>query len=368
MDIVLARLNIILNYFRNIYTYLISNKNKTQSKKIYFDIKEHKLERYYYSLLKSFNDANYTIYLLHHFKVICFFKQFGNKFFTLPNLKLKFFIDKNLQHKVITDNHASKYKNGIHINYDIYSNSNNSKFVFPFAISPETEKFINHETINSFRNRERKIKIFFSGNLDEKSYNNLHQRFNLMSRTETIKIATHHLKEKALEITDFNQLKQLLEAKYINKFVFTNWKWNPTDNFHLEARIPNNQWIETLSYCDFFLCCPGVSMPMSHNAIEAMAVGTIPLISYGEYFYPNLIDKINCVLYKDETDLKQALDYILNSKEEDLLTIRKNVIEYYNKHLNPSSFIKKFEQNTNINEIYLYAGKISEFINTNEKN
>lgn len=129
-------------------------------------------------------------------------------------------------------------------------------------------------------------------------------------------------------------MDELFKGDYINKCVIidTGKLW-----------IDDQCWLENLSKSDFFLCPPGISMPMCHNAIEAMSVGTIPIINYPEWFSPSLIHMENCIIYDDETDLLDKIDCALNLEKPKLAEMRKKVIDYYNSHLNPVSFINKLE-------------------------
>src|SRR3990167_5062911 len=62
-----------------------------------------------------------------------------------------------------------------------------------------------------------------------------------------------------------------------------------------------------LSMFDFFLAPPGVQMPLCHNIIEAIAVGTIPFTNYYNWFEVPLEDGKNCIAFNDEKELLQRL-------------------------------------------------------------
>jgi hypothetical protein len=63
----------------------------------------------------------------------------------------------------------------------------------------------------------------------------------------------------------------------------------------------------TLSHFNFFLACPGFIMPYSHNVVEAMSVGAIPVIqdTYAHMFFPTLKHNINAIIFTDLGDLSQ---------------------------------------------------------------
>ena len=77
------------------------------------------------------------------------------------------------------------------------------------------------------------------------------------------------------------------------------------------ARIPTSRWLPTIAATDFLVCAPGMAMPMSHNIIEALGVGTIPLTNYPEWFLPALENGVNCLVFRDTDDLIERVDEIL---------------------------------------------------------
>lgn len=87
-------------------------------------------------------------------------------------------------------------------------------------------------------------------------------------------------------------------------------------------------------------------MPMCHNVIEAMAVGTIPIINYPEWLNPGLVDMENCIAFDSKADLAKKITEVLNMKREQIDEMRTRVIEYYQNNLDPAGFMKKLESNT----------------------
>jgi hypothetical protein len=108
-------------------------------------------------------------------------------------------------------------------------------------------------------------------------------------------------------------------------------------------RIDEEKWLETVGSSDFFLCPPGYVMPMCHNVIEAMAVGTIPIISYPEWFDPALRNMENCITFGDESDLIAKMHAVLEMDERKIAEMRQGVIDYYDTHLTADSFTRNLE-------------------------
>ncbi|MGB5340368.1 MAG: hypothetical protein WBO06_14885, partial [Gammaproteobacteria bacterium] len=128
--------------------------------------------------------------------------------------------------------------------------------------------------------------------------------------------------------------------------------------------------LEAQSKSDFFLCPPGYVMPMCHNVIEAMSVGTIPIINYPEWLNPSLTDMVNCVAFNDKVDLIRKITQLLNLKQEKINKMKTRVIEFYENNLDPAGFVNKLEMNTE-NEITLlmitdaYVAKNASKLNKN---
>ena len=74
-----------------------------------------------------------------------------------------------------------------------------------------------------------------------------------------------------------------------------------------------------------------------------MAVGTIPIINYPEWFRPSLRHLDNCIAFDDEADLIAKVDLALRMSPEDIDRMRRNAIDYYEKHLDPVNFVRAIE-------------------------
>lgn len=152
-----------------------------------------------------------------------------------------------------------------------------------------------------------------------------------MLRSDMIQTLISKLGDEVVIIKEQEKMRLVNEGEYSNKCVIV-------DRHQFSIREP---WLEVLSKSNFFVCPPGVIMPSSHNSIEAMAVGTIPLINYPEWFYPRLEHMKNCIEFSNEKDLISQVKHISNMKQTQIEQMRNNVIEYYEKYLLPQSFQQK---------------------------
>jgi hypothetical protein len=110
-----------------------------------------------------------------------------------------------------------------------------------------------------------------------------------------------------------------------------------------QYRIPIQDWYRVLANVDVFLSPPGVCHPWSHNVAEAMAVGAIPLTNYPEWFHPRLQDGLTCFEFHDNESLHSQFNHIANVSNERLLAMRRNVQQYYLRHLDPQAFCRRLK-------------------------
>ena len=191
--------------------------------------------------------------------------------------------------------------------------------------------------LDIYREQKRTTRIIFSGNFDRKLYSKsiLKERFpGTISRVEVLDhISTTHAQDSRIVRTSTKEdLYHRLGSKPGGQeFIIS------------EARTPDEDWLSILSKGDFYLCLPGVRMPWSHNAIEAMALGTIPIIQYNELFYPPLEHLKNCITYNSYASLDEAIQTALTMSEEQVQEMRDAVIVYHDQYLATAQTIERIQ-------------------------
>jgi hypothetical protein len=70
-----------------------------------------------------------------------------------------------------------------------------------------------------------------------------------------------------------------------------------------------------------------------------MAVGTIPILEYPEYFNPPLENFKNCIVYTGKEDITAKVRIALNMPPNEVAKMREEVIIYYEKNLSPQASI-----------------------------
>lgn len=192
----------------------------------------------------------------------------------------------------------------------------------------------------------KKKSIFMAGNFDEHTYSAIEKTFfNIKSRTEIY----NFLKEKEiLTLFETNQeFKVFVESEIDYKCVILT-----TD----KVSIPMDKLLETLSSFKFFLACPGVIIPNSHNIIEAISVGCIPLIQYvyAETFHPPLEHLKTGIIFNDFEDLQNKVQFCYDLPDDKIKEMQKNIMNYYGEYLTPKAVVGKIKLNKD-QKIYLQA-------------
>ncbi|NDC77187.1 MAG: hypothetical protein EBZ67_04855 [Chitinophagia bacterium] len=106
-------------------------------------------------------------------------------------------------------------------------------------------------------------------------------------------------------------------------------------------RVPLEYWMEVLSNFDFFIATPGFYMPQSHNLMEAMATGTVPVLQYHDDLRPRLRPGVDCVGFGDSGNLEEAIRAVLEMDEAEVERLRAGIIEYFSEHVDPSTVVEK---------------------------
>jgi hypothetical protein len=218
-------------------------------------------------------------------------------------------------------------------------------YYLPYTLHPRFyQEYSDNTNFQAFRDTERKIRIIFAGNFEKSAYSRpiLKEDFEgIITRVEVLDhISANYSKDSRIIYSPTKEhLYNLLETKStVNNFIV------------IEVKTPEEDWLHILSKGDFYLCLPGGAMPLSHNAFESMALGTIPILQYDDLFYPPLQHLRNCIAYSSYDTLDEAIELALNMKEEALLLMKQEVIKYYDEYLATEQTIKRIQAFANSDE------------------
>jgi hypothetical protein len=231
--------------------------------------------------------------------------------------------------KLKTFSHHKKADFRVHYNYKkIYSSDHYQKDALPYIMHPAN--YLNSDS----NTLEKNIGILISGNFDEKIYdtNVIEHNFGLLNRWEIYNEIVKH--KKVLSISGDELVKDLFTGCFKNNLVLMKWQ---------SGAIPTSKWRYYLSSADFIFCAPGMTMPMCHNILEAMSVGVIPILNYPHWLNPSLENDLNCLVYKNISDINFIIDKALSMSDNKKNEMLKNVIEYY------KSYYEKYVFNENKN-------------------
>lgn len=220
----------------------------------------------------------------------------------------------------------------VHYDYSPDLHLDESDFVFPYGVSPALIHAGEWSRKDSFRGFRRSIPLLFAGACSGRTYdrkNLITARYGKMTRAEVV--ATLRASDRFHEVLGADGLSDLHRVG------------RPILVDAARARIPTSRWLPTIAATDFLVCAPGMAMPMSHNIIEALGVGTIPLTNYPEWFFPALENGVNCLVFRDTDDLIERVDEILRMPEERIESMRAACRAYYDRHLDPRAVIARLE-------------------------
>ncbi|HUQ65721.1 MAG TPA: hypothetical protein VM101_06190 [Flavitalea sp.] len=206
--------------------------------------------------------------------------------------------------------------------------------IAPFPMDP-TQNVNYSAIVEQLPTIRRTVKVLFSGKTTGKLYGKerLKMFFNHISRPEVIHFIFSRFpnRVRSLKTTEDTVIfRQLLDSTdYSNQIIISEVKTDPKD------------WFNILAKADFFLSAPGARMPWCHNTVEAMAVGTIPIIQYGDLYDPPLEHMKTCIRYNSLEELQTVIEQVLNMEQIEIDKLRRNVREYYNDYLSTDSITKK---------------------------
>ena len=208
--------------------------------------------------------------------------------------------------------------------------------VAPYPAYPKQFKFYSDQAyLAEARKSKRTIKVFFAGDTGKIRYLNekLTKFFNVIPRLEVINFIFSNFKCRRLQSeADKKVLEQLLLTDFYNNEIVIS-----------EVKTSEEDWLKILSKADFFICPPGARMPWCHNCVEAMSVGTIPILEYNNLFYPNLENMENCLSFKNYEELEMVIKKALAMEPSEIESMRNNVINYYNNYLSVDSILNKIK-------------------------
>ena len=302
--------------------------------------------RHAYLILNLFSDAGYTVYF---YKKITFggflrLSSYGRLIYSIPNVKFISKISERTEEMIYAfDDEADKrgllkhsWKKMLYINVEKPLSCTIGRMIWiPYGMHPLLYSSGCDKKLNDYRAAKKKVRTFFGGNVSPVYYRNPKLRgYGQLTRMEGVEA----LLNSGSKVREFENSKQF-ESMLSGEQYFEECLLLKTDN---TFRIHPSDWLNLVSKADFFICLSGTCYPMCHNAFESLAVGTIPIISYADWFYPPLEHKKNALVYDGtKEDLVKKVQESLGMSTGEIAQMRENVICYYEENLTSQSFVRQ---------------------------
>lgn len=302
--------------------------------------------RYFFILIKTLASSFSNVAISRFSLADCYrMGSYGRNIFSISNLIIDNSLPAERKNKLlIYDRSLSKsdlsgWRSCVRIETDIsLAKPGDAPWtLMPYCMHPKMYTLFGREEIQTLRRSDRNLCLFFSGNVNPSVYSGRgfwrKARFDLMPRVQIIDAIKSNFEDAIAQVDSQDTLAALLTTgANRKKIVLGNSQ---------RLYIQHKDWLPLLARCNFFICPPGIDMPLCHNAIEAMAVGTIPLINYPHWFSPSLQDLHTCISYRTEPELIEKVNLIGSMPAAQIAEIRKNVIHYYETHLAFDGFYQR---------------------------
>lgn len=229
---------------------------------------------------------------------------------------------------------AHKAKKIITVNYRPDYQTSDACFPMPFPMFPPIYAAQQDLQLEIYRQQQRQWSIFFGGDAERGKYNkkSIRKIYAKLSRAQLLDCLSSQLAQEHYLELHSNQELHTAEQTGRTGLVVMNTR---------KCKVDSNDWLGTIARAHFFLACPGVRYPMSHNLIEAMAVGCIPITQYPEMFFPPLEDGKNCLTFNNEAELLAVTNKAINMSDADIAAMKQAAILYYENYLAPTASIQR---------------------------
>lgn len=114
--------------------------------------------------------------------------------------------------------------------------------------------------------------------------------------------------------------------------------------------LSQEHYFAALRECDFVLSPPGWCMPVSHNLVESMFCGAIPITNGGAFMAEPPKTGKTCLEFQDVESFVSVINLAMAMDENEVARMRNAVRDYYARFLEPKSFAESV--------IHAHAGKI----------
>ena len=275
---------------------LLSDKRKPT---LVIDIRQN--GRFHYPLIFSFIQC-FNVELTNRslgqiLSVIFQFRLFGKvNFYKGKETKYKYFLSDDFD----SDLAQLDWKKRIYLSSDWYKTAGDEEYKMPYYFHPN---FYSDGLFSMIdppnRVKTRSHKLFFAGTYNKEAYDELPDYFGMLKRYTIISSIQQSFSHKI-------SLNKMTGHSATILFHLTSDRSNSLQKFQLSQQ----EVFQFLSNSDYALCPPGCFQPPSHNLVEALSQGAIPLCNYGHLLPVPLEDGRNSLLFKTIDDLISKVEFI----------------------------------------------------------
>ena len=220
----------------------------------------------------------------------------------------------------------------IPVNDDYYGMSVSDAGIYhPYVMHPWVYAHGQHRRVESLRRHPRRFRLFFAGVVNDGYVGRFD--FPILTRSAIVEFVLDTFRDDACIVTSRSDLRALRRTDRPIALVVFRGDITPMASNHYLTRT---RYLGLLSRSACALCPPGVFMPHSHNLIEAMAVGTVPLLNYAEFCRPRLIDGRTCLAFSTLDDLSSTIRRALSLPLAEIDTLSRAVTRTYDEDLSPA--------------------------------
>jgi hypothetical protein len=169
----------------------------------------------------------------------------------------------------------------------------------------------------------RPIRLVFAGTCDRATYTS-NFPFKILDRTTVIEYVADTFRELCHIATSRTEALRAPSSGRPIVLVITKRTEDSLEKHMLE---PKN-YLRILSDSEFAICPPGCHMPHSHNIIEAIMQGSIPVTNYADQLHPSLHTGVNCFGFSTLTELNTAIRNVLDVSSEKIKDMRVSLLSY----------------------------------------
>ena len=181
--------------------------------------------------------------------------------------------------------------------------------------------------------RRRRFRIGFFGTHDREFYTN-HYHFIGMNRFQVLEIFLKKFGDRMRQVSG-------APDQWLDSEIAVSIDARGGDRRE-KSFLSQYHYFEALQGCDFVLSPPGWCMPVSHNLIEAMFCGAIPITNGGAFMAEPLADAVNCLDFQDAEGLVFCIERALTMDADEVSRMRLAIRDYYERFLDSKAFGERF--------------------------